>query len=300
MYNPRIKRALKEKLFLVDIKETDNFYEKHFSVMGTTGNIYTVKIKLNSSTCNCPDYIKRKDFCKHIYFVYIKVLKADQDFEDEHQDESWLLNLYNNLERVTQKLYASEVIREIYINKIKNDSKTNLNNNIGIKVQKKDKDCPVCMDILENGENIDFCKFGCGKSIHSQCFKMFCTKNLKMTPKCVYCRTEWDKNVENDNTNKENSDFPSEYINVLGNNNSNNFNSYYYRPWTKRRYRNYDQYLDLVDDFDEDSDEDSSEDFYEDSEEDSSEELFEDEDDDYESSEKSRKKTIVLKLKGNS
>ncbi len=44
------------------------------------------------------------------------------------------------------------------------------------------------MDELQTEEELDYCKYGCGKSIHKNCFVMWTKKNLG---NCVYCRTDW-------------------------------------------------------------------------------------------------------------
>ncbi len=207
----RIKRSLKDKLFLVDIENTQNLYEKHFSVMGSTGNIYKIKINLENSNCNCPDFLFRQDYCKHIYFVFLKVLNANKKDLEYNLDDSFLLNLFDNLNYITHHLYASDELREVYINELKKDS-VNEDNNLGIKVQKKDDSCPICMDELENNEAIDYCKYGCGKSLHSECFKMWSSKNKGNKPRCVFCRTDWEFNINQGNGNS--NDF-IEYFNVL-------------------------------------------------------------------------------------
>jgi uncharacterized Zn finger protein len=40
-----------------------------FLVRGTTGNQYQVRLGVNPPTCTCPDFQKRHQNCKHIYFV---------------------------------------------------------------------------------------------------------------------------------------------------------------------------------------------------------------------------------------
>jgi hypothetical protein len=58
--------------------------------------------------------------------------------------------------------------------------------------------CPICLDNLDNSEPLDYCKYSCGKAIHSECFKMW---SKKFNNKCLYCKKPWN-NIE------------SEYINL--------------------------------------------------------------------------------------
>jgi len=43
-------------------------------VLGSTGNIYTVLIGRVPS-CDCPDHLRKSDVCKHLFFVYRRVLR---------------------------------------------------------------------------------------------------------------------------------------------------------------------------------------------------------------------------------
>ena len=49
--------------------------------------------------------------------------------------------------------------------------------------------CPICLDDLENGTELDYCKYSCGKPIHTICFKMWAKKKSKT---CVFCRENWE------------------------------------------------------------------------------------------------------------
>ena len=117
----------------------------------------------------------RKNICKHLYFVYLKVLKADGNFP-KSLNKNQLEKLFFNLENITNNLYANEEFREAYINKIKTEATKNKNNNIGIIEQKIDDNCPICMDELQKEEELDYCKYGCGKTIHKNCFVMWTKK----------------------------------------------------------------------------------------------------------------------------
>lgn len=199
----RKKRALKETLYLMNIAESESKTSKDFSVMGSIGNIYTVNISANSN-CNCPDYIRREEFCKHIYFVFYKVLKIPNDLEAEEITEMELENLFENCDSISRSIYANSQLREAFINRVKSDAKNLDENNPNIKKQLIDDNCPICMEDLKSGK-IDFCKNGCGKSVHVECFRRWQQKN---NSNCVYCRTEWEKtSINNINAN-------ADYINV--------------------------------------------------------------------------------------
>ena len=48
--------------------------------------------------------------------------------------------------------------------------------------------CPICLDPLENGKDLDYCRYSCGKTIHKKCFSMWERTKGSI---CVFCRAEW-------------------------------------------------------------------------------------------------------------
>jgi hypothetical protein len=52
MNNSRKNRGKQQKLFFIESRDDDD-YLKSFDVMGSTGNVYTVKIS-NNTSCTCP------------------------------------------------------------------------------------------------------------------------------------------------------------------------------------------------------------------------------------------------------
>lgn len=75
----RIERALHQRLYLIN--QTDESKEgalcKKFAVLGSTGNVYDVRIEQRPS-CSCPD-ARKGDICKHILFIMFKVLRMRYD-----------------------------------------------------------------------------------------------------------------------------------------------------------------------------------------------------------------------------
>ena len=181
------EKCFKDKLFLIEINEPedDSLVQKEFLIEGTTGNVYTVTMK-KQPKCTCPDYTMRKHRCKHIFFVLIRILKADNSEKMNYKDEE-LLEMLDNMPKVTRHLKAKKKDRDLYkeIMKEKNSKFAQVE-------QKKltnNDDCPICLEKLLNGEKLDYCKYFCGNSIHKKCFEMW--KKTKKEPVCVYCRGNW-------------------------------------------------------------------------------------------------------------
>ena len=70
-------RAASQRMYMVaheDESDPQRGLAHRFDVAGSTGNVYHTRINALPS-CTCPDWEKRRDTCKHIIFVYLKVLK---------------------------------------------------------------------------------------------------------------------------------------------------------------------------------------------------------------------------------
>jgi len=180
----RKQRGITQQIYLIETIANENVYERKYVLMGSTGNVYDVTIK-GEPTCTCPDYITRKRRCKHIYFILVKVMKTmDEDKETYTKDD--LEYMFNNIPNITNNLVIDPTLKEAYV-KLKQNKSVN-----SAMVEQKDTDdlCPICLDDLENGDEIDYCKFSCGKGIHKVCYSMW-TKQHVAT--CVFCKAEWNK-----------------------------------------------------------------------------------------------------------
>jgi hypothetical protein len=174
----RKERGINQRLYLIETIITNNEYQKQYVVMGSTCNIYTVSID-KSPECTCPDYKQRHKRCKHIYFVLARVMKLDDKLVDQlRYTNTELLNMFDNIPQVTENLIVDSSKKQKY-ESLKNKPKDS-------PCEKKSIDdvCPICLDDLDNGLDIDHCKYSCGKSVHVECFAMW-TK--QKGPFCVYC-----------------------------------------------------------------------------------------------------------------
>ena len=176
----RYNRAFTHRLFLV----STNIYDDKiaFDVMGTTGNVYNLNIKNKKIICDCPDYKKNKNTCKHIFYILCKVFK--KTYKEVIENKYSKKDLEKKLETLSiGKNYANIKLLEKY-EKLKENGKKEVN-------QKEiSEDCPICFDKLDNIFEITYCKYGCGKSFHVECINKWLLKNNS----CVYCREEINKN----------------------------------------------------------------------------------------------------------
>lgn len=185
MAESRKERGLTQSLFLIETFPSEEKYMKQFAVMGTTGNVYNVSIK-EKPECTCPDYLKRERNCKHIYFILLKVMQI-RDQRTARFSKEELTAMFTHIPHVTSNLIVNSTIRDLYKSKVSELQKDEEKE--GTIKQKSTNDlCPICLENLEDGNELDYCRYGCGKSIHKLCFEMWCRKNQ---PTCVFCRTSW-------------------------------------------------------------------------------------------------------------
>lgn len=185
----RKSRGQTQKIFLVMTHNIDNNSQRSYDVMGTTGNVYTVCIK-QSPTCTCPDYKTRYRRCKHIYFVLTRIMKVKKEEEDiKEYSNDQIVQMFVNIPDITNNLVVNKNIADKY-----KQLKLNPNGEVIQKVYKNTEDlCPICLDDIDNGEDISYCKYTCGNNIHTYCFDIY-YKNLHSEKKCFFCQKNWNKN----------------------------------------------------------------------------------------------------------
>ena len=177
MSDRRIERCYTDNIYLIESipPDEDNPYEREYLIMGNSGNTYTVTIS-NDPSCICPDYRTRGNRCKHIYFVLIRIMNTYNYTEEIYSDDE-LEEMFSNIPQVAKNLMYQE-------------EKPHEQKEVKQKFQKDDV-CPICLDPLENGKELDYCKYSCGQTIHKKCFSMWEKSKGGI---CVFCRGKWYSN----------------------------------------------------------------------------------------------------------
>lgn len=188
MQSARKERGKTQTIFLIETVIGDKDYERTFIVRGTTKNIYSVTIT-NKPKCTCPDHVKNRNRCKHIYFVLLRIMRINNEDEIEYTNEE-LIMMFDNMPDILRTVIIDPELKKKY-DLLKENNKLLLDPNKKNKVAKKDTEdmCPVCMDDLENGEELDHCKHSCGKNIHKMCFNMWVNNRPR---NCIFCGNPWD------------------------------------------------------------------------------------------------------------
>jgi hypothetical protein len=175
----RKQNSIEQKIFLINFKK-GSMNDLEFTVMGTTKNIYIVYI-CESPKCTCMDFKIRHKRCKHIFFILRKIMKVNNTIEDN--------KIFSREELIEMITNIPINITSSVINDITSNKKI-ISTDIIVKMKIIDDEdiCSICFDNLNNGEELDYCKYKCGKAIHAECFKIYCEINAM---KCINCSCSW-------------------------------------------------------------------------------------------------------------
>ncbi|KAJ7277109.1 hypothetical protein C8J57DRAFT_1449129 [Mycena rebaudengoi] len=194
-YLDRVGRVMTQRFFMVDRKRVEGELKEEFQVLGSTGNIYTVTISQRPS-CDCPD-AQKGNHCKHILFIYLKVLQVPQASGAWYQKAL----LTSELEQIfaaaplAPNALAHPRIREAYA-RATGKATTSAAPSTPDPVPKKrvpteDDDCPICYDGMHGAADgaLTFCE-ECGNAVHAGCFAQWKQTAAKSHAKltCIYCR----------------------------------------------------------------------------------------------------------------
>ena len=187
----RIGRALEQRLYLVeqrDLTSTTNGLSREFVVLGSTGNVYTVQIGKIPS-CNCPD-CSRGHLCKHILFVFLRVLRVPPHSPIIYQKallQSELQEIFTRVSEAAQAVKVRDEVAAAYKKAFSGENSSE--NSVQGELIKADDDheCPICFENIGGSkEAVERCST-CRKAIHKECLLKWLTR----TPSCCFCRSPW-------------------------------------------------------------------------------------------------------------
>ncbi|WRT67196.1 uncharacterized protein IL334_004162 [Kwoniella shivajii] len=209
----RYKRAISQRMFMIErehVGEGSRQYEQ-FKVLGSTGNVYTVNIGV-IPRCNCPDNLKGNKPCKHIIFVFIKVLKVPDEspiwyqmsLTPEEVEEVFAAappvpNGSVTVDLKVHKAYLHATGRGVDEQEVTEIDKNVNDESGGKRMDAVGEDCPVCYEEMTQQDldgkllTYDESLNGCGKPLHKECFQMWAltARNKGNDVTCVWCRSPW-------------------------------------------------------------------------------------------------------------
>ena len=160
----RIMKLYNEKYYLLGFKKDEN----EITISGSTNNIYKIRINYNHMMCSCMDCkinSSKSIYCKHICFIFIKILQS--------KDLNFFTNfILSNVDII--RLY--DILQVMFEKDVSIFISTSEERNLG-------DDCPVCYEKLST--DLSRCP-ECKNAIHTECIQ----KWLKYNPSCVFCRSD--------------------------------------------------------------------------------------------------------------
>ncbi|KAJ6523832.1 hypothetical protein B0H19DRAFT_1200947 [Mycena capillaripes] len=250
----RVERVMTQRFFMVDRKRFEGELKEEFQVLGSTGNIYTVTIE-HKPSCDCPD-AQKGNHCKHILFIYLKVLQIAQTSGLWYQKAlltSELETIFANAPLAPNALAHSR-IREAYARATgKSQAPSTPEASAGPKkrVPGEEDDCPICYDNMHGAAEgaLIFCE-ECGNAVHKECFTQWKQTSAKQGNKltCIYCRAVWPTAAVAGVSRGSGAHTTAEgYINVAGVaglSPQRDTSTYYHGPRRGQRYYGYNDYDD--------------------------------------------------------
>ncbi|EST07491.1 Zinc finger, RING-type [Kalmanozyma brasiliensis GHG001] len=203
----RIMKVSLERMYLIHRFRAPGYDREEFDVSGSTGNVYKVVLD-RQVDCSCMDFRLRRQVCKHMLFVYIKVLRlkghlpvytqvrlSAEDLERVFEEA-----LLNPLEQAVAKPDLRKAW-ETAVGYQPNDEEQASGSGVteestapeGKRMLPEEGDvCGVCYEDLEPGsvEGLEFCLASCGRPTHTDCLATwFKTRGYDHT--CIWCRAKW-------------------------------------------------------------------------------------------------------------
>ncbi|CCM05137.1 uncharacterized protein FIBRA_07345 [Fibroporia radiculosa] len=269
----RLDRVISQRFYMVDRKRESNELREEFSVLGSTGNVYSVIIDKRPS-CNCPDATKG-NHCKHILFVFLKgahpisqmllidepiphvVLQVTQASGYWYQKAlltSELDDIFQHAPRAPNDVTNAHV-REAYARAtgkaIASSSKLSKDQAQKKRIPGPDDDCPICYENMHKvAENtLVFCD-SCRNSLHKDCFQQWAVaaRQKGQIVSCVFCRAKWaEVGSAVARATADGAHSSEGYLNLgsaAGLSPVRDTSSYYHGPTKGRRYYGYQEYTD--------------------------------------------------------
>ncbi len=209
----RIMKVSLERMFLIHRFRSQGYMREEFHVSGSGGNVYNVVLDRQVS-CSCMDFSLRRKVCKHLLFVYIKVLRLKGHlpvYTQVRLSADEVAQVFDEaLENPVAQALAKPELRKAwetavgYVateDELASGSGANDESNVpaGKRLLPEEGDvCGVCYEDLEPGstEGLEFCLESCGRPIHSDCLETwFKTRGFDHT--CIWCRAKWHDSTPN-------------------------------------------------------------------------------------------------------
>ncbi|XP_033639641.1 uncharacterized protein LOC117300072 [Asterias rubens] len=146
-------------------------------------------------SCTCPVFKKERDLCKHICWVLLKKFRVPRQNPITYQLGLVEREINEILRGIKQRSRQSSQVpdhRSTQNHKPSASASSSSNQSDGREVLAQreiteDDVCPICQDELLNArEPVTYCRYGCAKSIHIKCMKVW-AEHQKSTGETLIC-----------------------------------------------------------------------------------------------------------------
>jgi len=190
-----IRKAQTQNIYLIQQKPyPKDSLQRDFIILGTTGNVYIVRIGKKPS-CSCTENHNgtARNNCKHILFVFLRVCNLESNNPIIYQKALLTSEVQEVFTSQTNTLnvLANPNVTEKYLQILGEERSKKIKQAIQKKIE---GDCPICYEEMKPTDNLVFCKFSCGNSVHLHCWNKWCDirKQAAEELKCIYCRSRWE------------------------------------------------------------------------------------------------------------
>ncbi|KAI0001916.1 hypothetical protein BJV77DRAFT_24576 [Russula vinacea] len=185
----RVARVMSQRFFMIDRRREGEELCEEFKVLGSTGNVYTVQIDRLPS-CDCPD-AAHGNHCKHILFIFLKVLQVPQSSGLWYQKAllaSELQCIFANAPQAPNAL-AHDSVRDAYA-RASGKAPASTPSDSKRRIPGPEDSCPICYEDMHGiaQDKLVFCE-ECGNALHTECFGQWRRRAAEVT--CVWCRAKW-------------------------------------------------------------------------------------------------------------
>jgi hypothetical protein len=204
----RKERGLSQRMFLLDATQTSPS-SFSFSIEGSRGIPYKIKISTTTGSCTCPDFTGHgrhtHTLCKHLVFLFSRCLRLP-----ENEWGSVFGTKQITIDKFT-RLFSTKDVSS-------NSTTTTTTNGNEETKPNPDEPCPICYEDFKDdpGAVTKMCKT-CKNHAHEKCLTVW----LRQKQTCPLCRSQWTLQASMLTT----SQTGDEFLKFRGLNSSNNSSS---------------------------------------------------------------------------
>lgn len=150
-----------------------------FSVQGFSGFNYDVELNTNSASCTCPDFRTRGKLCKHIYFIYTKILQLEDTLDSVSPDGD-----VSDIDFVPVPIDEALVHRLFFHQEDQKQKKEDPGDSKDTAIEILEDDCCICFEGMSSIQSLVSCPT-CKNKYHDVCYQRWQKKS------CPLCRTKF-------------------------------------------------------------------------------------------------------------